>query len=124
MAKAQVSNRTIVKTDSSKKFAQAESSATTPWACHHSNNDGWNIDAYVKVLGEWTTIAHALPVAGVDAKAVAEQIVRAVNKYEKHQELMDEMAAALTLCLECKSLPWEAEHDAEIILSRYQELKK
>jgi hypothetical protein len=38
---------------------------------------------------------------------------------EQYQETIHELVAALELCLECDSLPWEAEREADILVNRY-----
>jgi hypothetical protein len=102
---------------------KASSKATTPWACQH-RDDGSVIDAYIEGVGEWATIAQTLPVEGTNPKDVAEQIIRAVNSYEKQQSMLAEMVMTLKLCLECDGITWEAEHDAEILINRFEAMNK
>lgn len=109
----------MAKTQAQTIAAKKSAAATTPWACRRQK-DGAAIDAYIEGLGEWATVATTVPVATLDPQAVAEQIIRAVNAYENDQELLNEMAAALELCLACDGISWEAEHDAEITLNRYR----
>ncbi len=97
--------------------------ATTPWACQHSA-EGSSIDAYLESTGEWTTIARIPASADINPKEIAEQIVRAVNSYEKNHSMMSEMVEALKLCLECEGITWEAEHDADIMIDRFEALQK
>jgi hypothetical protein len=38
----------------------------------------------------------------------------------KYQETIRELVDALELCLECDGLTWEAEREAEILVTRYK----
>lgn len=93
------------------------------WACQ-STQDGVAIDAYIDAMGEWATVARVKSVDGVDAQAIAEQIVQSANGYEKQQALMAEMVMTMKMFLECKGISWEAEHDAEILIHRYETMNK
>lgn len=94
-----------------------------PWAIHNQK-DGSNIDAYIDAIGEWATIARTMPVEGVNPQEVAEQIIHAVNNYEKQEAMLGEMVMTMKLFLECDGISWEAEHDADILLRRYESMKK
>jgi len=104
-------------------LVKTSNKATTPWACQHSD-DASAIDAYIEGVGEWATIARTQPVDGVNPQEIAEQIIRAVNLYEKQQSMLAEMVMTLKLCLECEGITWEAEHDAEILINRFEAMKK
>lgn len=111
------------KTSPQTSAAPVATKVTTPWASH-PDKEGTAIDAYIEGVGEWTTIARAVPAEGVDPKEVAEKIIRAVNSYDKQQAMLAEMVMTLKLCLECDGITWEAEHDAEILINRFEALKK
>lgn len=86
-----------------------------PWSC--SVRDGtWQLDAYSIVSGKREVVAQTFSSAGFSAEAVAGFILRAINNITKRESLIDEMEAALEICLECEGLTWSAEHDAEIAL--------
>lgn len=97
--------------------------ATTPWASQH-DVEGTNIDAYIDGIGEWATVARVVPAEGINPQEIAEQIVRAVNSYEKQQAMLAEMVMTLKLFLECEGITWEAEHDAEILINRFEAMTK
>ncbi len=50
--------------------------------------------------------------------------IKKQNTAEKVEDAMAELIAALELCLQCEGLTWEAEHDAEIVVSRAKRLLK
>ena len=102
-----------------------ESSYTMmPWACNHYP-DYSEIEAYVPITGNHEIIADIHDTHGVDAEVVAGLITRAVNSYEKHRDMIEQMIAALELCMTCaECLTWEAEHDAQAVLKRATELEK
>lgn len=41
----------------------------------------------------------------------------------EYQEAIQELVNALELCLGCEGLSWEAEREAEILVSRYKQVK-
>lgn len=86
-----------------------------PWSCIHQSGKS-QIEAYVAASGRREVIAETLPTPGSSAEAVAEFIVRAINDIDKREHLINEMEAALEICLECEGLNWSAEHDAEVAL--------
>ena len=91
--------------------------AVAPWSTKHEATRS-TIEAYVEITGDWETVAEVNDDAGIDAEATANFIARVVNEHEKQKELISQMVAALELCLECKGMTWEAEHDASIALQR------
>ncbi len=91
-----------------------------PWSCNHFAERS-EIEAYVEGTGRREIIAEIKETAGVDAELVAGFIARAVNDYEKNQTLMRQMIAALEQCLTC-NLSWEAEHEADILVRRAEEM--
>jgi hypothetical protein len=87
-----------------------------PWSCVHRDEKS-EIEAYVMATGKREIIAETRATFGSTAEAVAEFIVRAVNDIDKREHLINEMTAALEMCLECEGpLDWSAEHDAEVSL--------
>lgn len=116
------------KTDKSpqaRKLALREAAYTMmPWSCNHYP-DYSEIEAYIPIAGEWEIIADIHDTKGVDAEVVAGLVARAVNGYDKHLDMIGQMAAALELCLGCDAcLSWEAEHEAQVMLSRARELER
>ena len=101
------------------KLTGKESAYTMmPWSCNHHPTFS-EIVAYVPITGDWEIIADIHDTRGVDAEIVAGLIVRAVNDYDRNCDMIEQMAAAIELCLECGDcLTWEAEHEAQAILSR------
>jgi hypothetical protein len=96
-----------------------ESSYTLmPWSCNHYPERS-EIVAYLPNTGKHEVIADICDGAGIDAEALAGLITRAVNSYEKNDDMIVQMTAALELCLECEEcLSWEAEHEAQAVLRR------
>lgn len=89
-----------------------------PWSCTH-RADHWAIEVHLPESGDKKAIAEIHDAAGINAEHLAGFIVRAVNAYEKHLDLIDEMILALELCLECEGLlTWSAEHDGQVILAK------
>jgi hypothetical protein len=100
------------------KKSKTQASATIqPWSCIHQDSKS-QIEAYVMATGNREILAEVFPSPGHSAESIAEFIVHAVNEFEKRERLIDSMQAALEICLECKGLAWEAEHDVEIVLRR------
>jgi hypothetical protein len=95
-----------------------------PWSCNHHPAFS-EIETYLPITGNFEIIADIHNSKGVDARVVAGLITRAVNRYEKHRELIDQMAAAIELCLSCSDcLTWEAEQGAEVVLKRARALNE
>ena len=93
-----------------------------PWSCNHHPTFS-EIEAYIPITGEWEIIADIHDTKGVDAEVVAGLVARAVNSYEKQRVIIEEMAAALELCLACGAgLTSEAEHQAQVTLKRGREM--
>jgi hypothetical protein len=93
-----------------------------PWSCNHYPTFS-EIEAYLPITGNWEIIADIHDTKGVDAEIIAGLITRAVNSYEKSQETIIQMMAAIELCLECSDcLTWEAEHDAQAVLNRVKRI--
>jgi hypothetical protein len=88
-----------------------------PWSCVHENGKS-QIEAYVMATGKHEMIAETFPTSDNSAEAVAELIVKAINMYDKRERLIEEMVAALEICLECEGLNSVAAHDAAIVLYR------
>lgn len=88
---------------------------TEPLSCIH-RADKSQIEAYITASGEREIIGEIFSVTGIKAKAIAEFIITAINNIDKREHLIDEMEAALDICLACEGLDWAAEHDAEIAL--------
>lgn len=104
-------------------LGKAPISLLLPWSCAHDRNCS-KIDGCLVVSGDRKTIAEIRDAAGVDAADLAGLIVRAVNAYEKHLDLIDEMAIAIELCLECEGrLTWTAEHDAQVVVARAKQAR-
>ena len=112
------------KKPSAEKLTNRESAYTMmPWSCNHHPTFS-EIEAYVPITGNWEIIADIHDTKGVDAEIVAGLITRAVNRYEKHRELIGQMMSALELCLECGDcLSWEAEHEAQTVLNRAKQME-
>lgn len=94
--------------------------ALAPWSCVH-RPDGSKIEAYVEITGDWETIAHVPEAKGINAEATAGFIVKAVNDYDRHRQIIAELITALELCMECEDLTWEAEQEAELVLRRVRQ---
>ena len=96
-----------------------ESSYTfMPWSCNHYPTYS-EIEAYLPSTGEHEIIADIHDSKGVDAEVLAGLIARAINSFEKNHDMVEQMTAALELCLECdECLTWEAEHEAQALLNR------
>jgi hypothetical protein len=93
--------------------------AISPWSCRRQPDGAVVvIEAYVEAAGDWQPIAVVKQTAFIDAERTAAFIAKAVNDYGSNRTLIAEMAAALTLCLKCSGLTWEAEHEAEILIAR------
>lgn len=108
------------KNPNTKKLLTGKESGYTlmPWSCNHYPAFS-EIEAYIPITGNWEIIADIHDTKGVDAEVVAALIARAVNGYEKAQDIISQMIAALELCLTCADcLTWEAEHEAQIVLNR------
>jgi len=103
-------------------LAPKEASYTfRPWSCNHYPTY-FEIEAYVPITGQFEIIADIHDTKGVDAEVVAGLIASAVNAYERNHDMIDQMAAAIELCLDCREcLSWEAEHDSEAVLKRARE---
>jgi hypothetical protein len=91
------------------------------WSCNH-RPDYSEIVAYLPSTGKHEVIADICDGAGIDAEVLAGLIARAVNRFEKNNDVIEQMTAAIELCLTCaECLSWEAEHDAQAILKRVKE---
>jgi hypothetical protein len=88
-----------------------------PWSCNHLSTRS-QIVAYNKAVSQRVIIAETFEMPSYTAQELAEFIIASINNIEKRENLIDEMASALELCLECGGLNWAAEHDAEISLRR------
>jgi|GEM_PF-4667716 len=98
--------------------AQESAYTLRPWSCNHYPNFS-EIEAYLPITGDFEIIADVHDSKGVDAEVVAVLITRAVNSYDKNRDTIEQMAAAIELCLGCRErLSWEAEHEAQTILNR------
>lgn len=91
--------------------------AVAPWSYRHYP-DRCEIEAYVEASGDWETIVEIRQTAFIDAEVTATFIVHVVNDRERMQNLINEMAAALELCIESKGLTWAAEQAVDVCLSR------
>lgn len=91
-----------------------------PWNALH-RRDCSVIEAYVECAGDWETVAEVRPTGHIDVEATANYIVRAVNDYGFNRPFIDELVAALEMCLECDGLTWEAEHEADVLVRRARE---
>lgn len=109
------------KTKASKtRFLTPKESSYTlmPWSCNHYPTYS-EIEAYLPSTGGHEIIADIHDTKGVDAEVVAGLMARAVNSYEKNHDMIEQMTAALELCLECDDcLSWEAEHEAQALVKR------
>jgi hypothetical protein len=92
-----------------------------PWACVH-HTDHSEIEAYVMAKGDWETVAEVKQTAYLDAVETATFIAKVVNEYEQNQKLVADLVSALELCLKCDGLTWEAEQEAEIVITRSRKL--
>jgi hypothetical protein len=113
------------KNTKARTLSPQESSYTTmPWSCNHHPTFS-EIEAYLPITGNFEIIADIHNSKGVDAEVVAGLITRAVNGYERHRDLIGQMASAIELCLRCADcLTWEAEQGAEVVLKRANELNE
>jgi hypothetical protein len=94
-----------------------------PWSCNHYPTYS-EIETYIPITGNWEIIADIHDTKGVDAEIVTGLITSAVNRYEKHRELIGQMTSALELCLACGDcLSWEAEHEAQTVLNRAKQME-
>lgn len=91
-----------------------------PWSCRHYE-DRSDIEAHNESLNGRAIIATFNHAPGVDAKAMADFIVKLVNGHDKTEHLIEEMISALEICLESKNIGWSAEHDAELALKLARE---
>ena len=100
-----------------------ESSYTfMPWSCNHYPERS-EIVVYLPSTGKHEVIADLCDGAGIDAEVLAGLIARAVNSFEKSHDMIEQMTAAIELCLSCaECLSWEAEHDAQAILNRVKRM--
>jgi hypothetical protein len=93
-----------------------------PWSCNHHPTFS-EIEAYIPITGNFEIIADIHDSKGVDAEIVAGLLVRAVNIYEKNNDMIAQMVAAIERCLTCADcLTWEAEHEAQVVLKRAREM--
>jgi hypothetical protein len=104
-------------TGAGKKSKTHAGATIQPWSCVHQEGKS-QIEAYVMATGRREVLAEILPTSGHSAEQMAEFIVKAVNGLEHRECLINEMKAALEICLESEGLNWAAEHDAEIVLRR------
>jgi hypothetical protein len=88
-----------------------------PWV-YRAIPGGMAIEAYVEIAGDWQTVAEVKQTAYLDAEATANYIVKSINGDEPTQKLLEELAGALELCLTCDGLTWEAEQEAEAVLTK------
>src|SRR5262249_7609178 len=104
-------------------LAVVKNEAPTPtrWACHH-HAGGSDIEAYVPVKDGLDIIGQMKQTNGVNARANAELVVQAVNERGRYYPMINELIAALELCLENDSLTWEAEQEADIVLRRAKKI--
>jgi hypothetical protein len=86
-----------------------------PWSCQHEQEKS-SLKVYNRSIKQYETIAETHPTTDCSAEIAAEFIVKTINNLENREKLIDEMRAALEICLECEGLNWAAEHDAEIAL--------
>lgn len=98
----------------SKIFA---STTFQPWSCEHEDGKS-RVEAYNAATGQRETVLETYATSGHSAEAIAEFITQAVNNFDKREQLINEMQAALEICLECDGLNWAAEHDADVALRR------
>lgn len=103
--------------------AKEKSYTLMPWSCNHYPTFS-EIEAYLPITGNFEIIADVHDTNGVDAEIVASLITHAVNSYDSNREMIEQMASALELCLECGDcLTWEAEHEADAVLKRVRDLE-
>lgn len=87
------------------------------WTCYH-HIDGSDVTAYVMASGGLETIAQTRQANGIDARANAELIVRAVNNHDRYWPIINDLVSALELCLQCQGITWEAEQEASVVLRK------
>ena len=86
-----------------------------PWSCIHQP-DKSQVAVYNKTTGKYEIIFETRATASHSAETIAEFVTRTVNSLIQRETVINEMRAALELCLECDGLSWAAEHDADIAL--------
>jgi hypothetical protein len=100
-----------------KKSKTFDSTTLQAWTCTHDTGKS-RVEAYNAATGKRETVLETFPTDSMSAEAIAEFIATAVNNFDKREHLIEEMQAALEICLECDGLDWAAEHDADAALRR------
>lgn len=102
---------------SSARLRRGRTPKPVPWSA--LRRAGRNVvEAYVDASRTWVRLVEVIPSEHVHARATADFIIQALMAYDKNRALIASMIGALEICLDCKTLSWEAEHDAEIVLRR------
>jgi hypothetical protein len=81
------------------------------------------VERYSAKLQDWAVIAEGKNTPELDASDVAALIVEAVNRNTSNEELIDELAEALGVCLD-GALDFSSELDADRALRRARERRK
>ena len=92
-------------------FGDVRGPSPQRWVCSHRVGTS-EIEAFVPLLSSLEIIATTHDLEGVDARANAELIVRAVNEFEKCQILIVAAVKMLERCLDAALLPIEVRQDA------------
>jgi hypothetical protein len=90
-----------------------------PWTCEHYP-DRSEIKAMHQTAGPAVLIIPQT--ATNNAREISEMLVSVANERIAYIGLIQQMKAALAICLENNGINWEAEHDADICMRRAEEL--
>ena len=98
--------------------------ASMIFSCTHFDEIS-EIDAYIASIDKVESIADIRSAAGINAKDIAEFIVRAANNEARMKNIIHQLLDALRLCLDCDGkLTWEVEQEADAMYERInQELQ-
>lgn len=91
-----------------------------PWRALYSRGKA-ELQTYNKRSEIWETVLTTNKVKYTNPHVVAALVLRAVNSYDEHRALIEDLVTTLELCLACDGLSWEAEHDATILCARVRE---
>jgi hypothetical protein len=92
-------------------------SSAMPWTCTYFGRQA-EIDAYISTTGNWETIATVYSVAGFDAEDTASLIIRAVNGYEKTQNLLRDIISMMDTSVKDITIAERVKHNVESLLYR------
>src|ERR1700677_3043161 len=95
--RALVKERSIGRMALESALANLDSHTPPRWTCRH-HMDGSDITGFVMTTGGLETIAQAKQADGINARANAELIVRAVNNHDRYLPVINDLITALELC--------------------------